>query len=149
MTSSPRTRPVYTPAGGPPRSPRPAPEILTALGQDGVFRMLADLYRRLEESDVRHLFPADMQAASERSAAFFVQLLGGPPLFSMAYGPPQMRARHIPFEIDEAARQTWLACFAAVLEEAEERYSFPPEHLEGFRDFLGSFSSWMVNVAPE
>jgi hemoglobin len=111
--------------------------------------MLADVYVRLEASDVRHLFPADMQAASERSAAFFVQLLGGRPLFSERFGPPQMRARHIPFEIDEAARQTWLDCFAAVLEAAPEAYGFPAEHVAGFRAFLDSFSTWMVNVAPE
>ena len=114
-----------------------------------MFQLLAALYVRLEESDVRDLFPEDMQAASERSAAFFVQLLGGRPLFSQRYGPPQMRARHIPFEIDEPARQTWLACFHAVLDEAPEALGFPREHVAGFRAFLDSFSSWMVNVAPE
>jgi len=149
MSSSPRKLPVFTPPGGPPRSPRPAPEILAAIGEKGVFQMLSDLYKRLDTSDARHLFPDDMQTASERSAAFFVQLLGGRPLFSMTYGPPQMRARHIPFEIDEAARQTWLACFSAVLDDAEANYGFPPEHLDGFRAFLQSFSSWMVNVAPK
>jgi len=148
MSRAPRTQPVFTPPGGPPSSPRPAPEILATIGEAGIFRMLADLYEELATSDVAGLFPADMQAASERSAAFFVQLLGGRPLFSMTYGPPQMRARHIPFEIDMAARQTWLDCFAVVLKSAEERYGFPPEHLAGFRAFLESFSSWMVNVAP-
>ena len=144
-----RCRPVFTPPGGPPQGPRPSPQILAHLGEDGVFRMLADLYARLEKSPVRHLFPADMQAASERSAAFFVQLLGGRPLFSETYGPPQMRARHLPFEIDAAAREVWLGAFREVLLEAEERYGFPPAELAGFQAFLDSFSSWMVNVAPE
>ena len=143
-----RTQPVYTPAGGPPQGPRPSEEIFGALGEDGVFRMLEDLYLELERSEVRHLFPEDMRAASRKSGAFFVQLLGGPPLFNQTYGPPRMRQRHLPFEIDERAREVWLGAFEKVLESAEERYGFPPEHLEGFRAFLRSFSSWMVNVAP-
>ena len=59
-----------------------------------------------------------------------------------------MRARHIPFAIDEAARQEWLACFDRVLDQAVEKYNFPAEHLAGFRAFLVGFSSWMVNTAP-
>ena len=119
------------------------------MGEEGLFGMLAELYERLEASEVRALFPADMPAASRKSAAFFVQLVGGPPLFSQNYGPPRMRQRHLPFEIDEPARAVWLRCFFETLESAEERYGFPSAHLEGFKDFLRSFSSWMVNVAPE
>jgi len=146
MTPAPRTRPLYIPRVPPPSGSPPSPEILAALGEEGVFRMIADFYAELEASDVRHLFPEDMPAASRKSAAFFVQLLGGPALFSEQYGPPRMRMRHEPFEIDAAARATWLAAFERVLEHAEERYGFPPEHLPGFRDFLESFSAWMVNA---
>jgi hemoglobin len=56
-----------------------------------------------------------------------------------------MRARHLPFEIDEKARQTWLDCFMKTLDHAEDKYQFPPEHLEGFKNFLKDFSGWMVN----
>ena len=82
-----------------------------------------------------------------RSTAFFVTLLGGPPLYFEKYGPPRMRARHLPFEIDEPARQDWLACFDKILEGADVKYQFPSKYLEGFKDFLKSFSSWMVNKA--
>ena len=142
----PRTRPVYVPSGGPPSGDRPSPAILAALGADGVFQMLEDFYGELERSSVRQLFPADMAAASRRSAAFFVQLLGGPPLFSQAYGPPRLRQRHLPFEIDQAARDEWVACFDRTLAGAEERYGFPALHLESFRNFLGTFANWMVNA---
>lgn len=144
-----RTRPIHVPEGGPPPVERPSPAILEAIGQDGVFRMLADFYGELERSELRRWFPEDMAAASERSAAFFVQLLGGPPLFNERYGPPRMRMRHFPFEIDEAARRVWLEAFHRVLDTAPASYGFPEEHLEGFRAFLDGFSSWMVNVAPD
>ena len=115
------------------------------MGEASIFRMMSDLYKELETSEVRHLFPANMEEASKKSAAFFVGLLGGPPIYVEKYGSPRMRARHLPFEIDESARQIWLACFERVLDGAEVKYQFPPQHLQGFKDFLRSFSSWMVN----
>jgi hemoglobin len=142
-----RTRDVYVPPQGPPRVAPPSPEIFAQMGEANIFAMLKDFYHELEKSSLRAMFPQDMVAASERSAAFFVGLLGGPPLYHQRYGNPMMRARHIPFEIDEAARQEWLACFERVLVHASEQYNFPPQHLEGFRQFLAGFSSWMVNTA--
>jgi hemoglobin len=93
------------------------------------------------------MFPEDLRGASRKSALFFIQLLGGPPRYSQEHGPPMLRARHLPFAIDEGARQVWLGCFFKTLEGAETRYGFPPEHLEGFKGFLDAFSGWMVNKA--
>ena len=138
---------IYTPPGGPPQGPGPNSAIYKRMGEANIFRMMADFYKELEKSEVRPLFPADMEEASKKSAAFFVTLLGGPPLYMQKYGPPRMRARHIPFEIDERARQVWLACFDRVLEHADVKYQFPMEHMQGFKDFLKSFSAWMVNKA--
>jgi hemoglobin len=138
-------RPIYTPPGGPPQGPGPSREIYGIMGEANIFRMISDLYKELEKSEVRHLFPADMEEASKKSAAFFVGLLGGPPIYVEKYGSPRMRARHIPFEIDEHARQIWLDCFTRVLEGADAKYSFPVEHVSGFKEFLKSFSGWMVN----
>lgn len=138
-------REIYVPPGGPPRVAGPSPEIYARMGEANIFAMLADFYRELEQSSLRAMFPADMEAASQKSAAFFVGLLGGPPLYHQRYGNPAMRARHLPFVIDEAARQEWLACFDQVLARAVADYNFPAEHLAGFRNFLNGFSSWMVN----
>ncbi|HPF13937.1 MAG TPA: hypothetical protein PLJ12_06690 [Planctomycetota bacterium] len=144
-----RTQPIYTPPGGPGEVPLPSREILPAVGEAGVFALLAKLYEYLEASPLRPMFAADMPAASRRSAAFFVQLLGGPPLYNQAYGPPRMRQRHFPFEIDGQARDLWLAAFDRALEFAQAELGFPSEHVPGFRAFLAGFSGWMVNVAPE
>ena len=140
-------RSIYTPPGGPPQGPGPSREIYGIMGEANIFRMISDLYKELEQSEVRHLFPGNMEEASKKSAAFFVGLLGGPPLYVERYGSPRMRARHLPFEIDEQARQVWLGCFDRVLEGAEAKYQFPAQHLQGFKDFLSGFSSWMVNKA--
>lgn len=141
-------RVIYTPPEGPPRVAPPSPEIYAAMGEANIFAMLADFYRQLEQSSIRAMFPRDMLRASEKSAAFFVGLLGGPPLYQQRYGSPMMRARHMPFVIDEAGRQEWLRCFDVVLGRAPEKYNFPAEHIPGFRAFLEGFSGWMVNTKP-
>lgn len=141
-------RQIHVPPGGPPRVAAPDPAIYEAMGEANIFAMLEDFYQKLEQSALRSMFPKNMVKASQKSAAFFVGLLGGPPLYHERYGNPMMRARHMPFVIDEAARQEWLACFDQVLADAPQKYNFPTEHLPGFRAFLDGFSGWMVNTAP-
>jgi hemoglobin len=140
-------RVIYTPPGGPPQGPGPNPEIYRLMGEANIFKMMSDFYKELEKSEIRHLFPQNMEEASKKSAAFFVGIMGGPPLYMQMYGSPRMRARHLPFEIDEGSRQVWLRCFDKVLEGADVKYNFPLQHLQGFKDFLKSFSAWMVNKA--
>jgi hemoglobin len=141
------TREIYVPPGGPGQIQPPSHDIFAHMGEANIFTMMEDFYNELEQSSIRHLFPKDMVAASQKSAAFFVGLLGGPPLYHQRYGNPAMRARHMPFVIDEAARQVWLDCFEAVLAHASKKYNFPEEHLPGFYEFLKGFSRWMVNTA--
>ena len=140
-------RVIYTPPAGPPQGPGPNGEIYGIMGEANIFRMILDFYTELEKSEIRRLFPSNMEEASKKSAAFFVTVLGGPPLYLEKYGPPRLRARHLPFEIDERARQVWLGCFERVLEGADVKYQFPMQHMEGFKDFLKNFSAWMVNKA--
>ena len=138
-------RAIYTPPGGPPQGPGRNSAIYGIMGEDIIFKMMLDFYGELEKSPIRGLFPSNMEEASKKSAAFFVTILGGPPLYMQKYGPPRMRARHLPFEIDDQARQVWLSCFEKTLEDADVKYQFPVQYLDGFKDFLKSFSSWMVN----
>jgi hemoglobin len=138
-------RQFYVPPEGPPQGVMPSQEIYSRMGEDSIYKMLEDFYLELETSSIRQLFPANMKEASKRSAAFFVSILGGPPLYQQLYGPPRMRQRHLPFEIDEKAGQVWLECFKKILIDADKKYGFPLEHMESFWTFLDKFSSWMVN----
>jgi hemoglobin len=137
---------VYVPPVDPGQIPPPSRDIYGSMGEANIFRMMEDFYRQLEQSSLRPLFPADMLEASHRSAAFFVGLLGGPPLYQQRFGNPMMRARHLAFVITPRAREEWLACFEHVLADAPRRYAFPEQHLSGFRAFLYAFSMWMVNT---
>lgn len=137
---------MFLPSINPRQITPPNREIHGVMGTENITRMIEDLYVELENSAIREMFPQDMRASAQKSATYFVSLLGGPPLYQQRYGNPMMRARHMPFPIDQAARDIWLACFERVLDDAPARYQFPPEHLEGFRDFLRDFSLWMMNT---
>ena len=146
------SREIYVPPGGPPRVERPDPAIYAVMGAENIIAMLEDFYMLLGASAIAAMFPQGDEAlreASRKSAAFFIGLLGGPPVYQQLYGNPMMRARHMPFPIDDTARRAWLRCFDQVLADAPARYAFPAEHLPGFRAFLDGFSGWMVNRAPE
>ncbi len=142
-------RDIYTPPINPAEIPGPSREIYAAMGNANVYRMIEDFYRELGSSSIRDLFPQDLVRASRKSAAFFVQLLGGPPEYNERFGPPRMRARHMPFRITTRARDEWLACFERVLAHAAKDYAFPEQHLASFRQFLHHFSLWMVNASDE
>lgn len=141
-------RNFYVPPEGPPQEKLNS-EIFLKMGEENIFLMLKDFYLTLEKSKIRHLFPADMDEASKKSGAFFVFLLGGPPLYQERYGSPMMRQRHMAFTIDEEARQVWLECFQETLINCENKYQFPLEYLEEFTYFLKRFSLWMVNTRKD
>lgn len=140
-----KDEPVFVPPSGPPQNPGPSKLIFARMGEENIFRMCADFYGEIATSPIRPIFSDDLPEASKKIAAFLVGLFGGPPLYHQRYGNPMMRARHLPFAIDEAARRAWLGCFNKVLEDAPQKYNFPAEHLPGFIKFLGEFSAWMVN----
>ena len=132
----------------PPITAFPDPAIFQALGTDGIRELLRTVYRHLSSSAIASLFPADpesLQAAADRSSLFFVGICGGPPLYEQKYGPPRMRLRHQGFVITDEARRVWLGCWEEVLKTAPETLGFPAEHLETFREYLVTFSQWMVN----
>ena len=139
------TEKIHVPMLGPDANARPSREIYALMGADNIYKMFSDFYVELEQSTIRAMFAKDMEAASQKSADFFIFLFGGPPIYQEKYGAPRMRARHFPFPIDMAARQKWLDCFEATLVDAEEKYNFPLEHMPMFLKFLHNFSLWMVN----
>ena len=135
-------REIYVPPTGPPQGPIIPKGTFQKLGETK-FRELLDLfYENILSSEIRDMFPeGNLKESAEKSADFLIQVSGGPPYYSQKYGPPRMRMRHFPFEIDEKARRVWLSCYKKALndsgiEDPEKSYIW---------DFLVSFSAWMVN----
>lgn len=63
------------------------------------------------------LFPEDIRPVMEKQFMFLSQFLGGPQLYSEAYGHPMMRARHLPFPITRERADAWLDCMRRAIEE--------------------------------
>lgn len=147
---APPERPIYTPPDGPPQTGSIDRELYGRMGEEPIRRLIRDFYSRLTSDDrIAKLFPKgedEIATAAERSADFFVFLLGGPPLYQQRWGRPMMRARHLPYRIDDAARTAWMDCFRASSSDAVARGDWEEADAEGVCAFLEGFSAWMVNA---
>ncbi len=104
--------------------PKVSPQEIYALvgGDDNggpeAFSLLVDrFYEGVEKDQVlRPMYPpSDLAEARENLALFLIQYFGGPSIYAMKRGHPRLRMRHVPFTIDEAARDAWLTHMAAAL----------------------------------
>ena len=137
-------REIYVPPGGPPQHPPLNPNLFKNLGEEKIRQITAIFYKEIAESPIRSMYPEDdLKLSEEKLADFMVQVLGGPAYYVRKYGPPRMRARHFPFEIDEKARRVWLSSFKNALDSVE----MDDTDRKDIFAFLTSFSAWMVNKA--
>ena len=134
-------REIYVPPTGPPRENPFYPGFFSEFGEEKVRMLFESFYDEIAISSIRDMFPEDLSESKVRTADFLIQVMGGFPCYSQKYGPPKMRARHIPFEIDENARMVWLDCFA----KAMEKNGVEDKHKEILWKFVVEFSKWMVN----
>jgi len=73
---------------------------------------------------------------------FLEQYWGGPRTYSEVRGHPRLRARHVPFRIDEAARDAWLANMRAALDDV----ALHPEADRVLWDYLTTAAHALVNA---
>jgi hemoglobin len=90
-------------------------------GPDGVRKLVDRFYDLMSElpeaRDVLHMHPQDLHSSREKLRLFLTGWLGGPPLYVQRYGHPRLRMRHLPFAIDDAARDAWMRCMRQALDE--------------------------------
>tara|TARA_B100000902_G_C26713259_1_gene622936 strand:+ start:137 stop:589 length:453 start_codon:yes stop_codon:yes gene_type:complete len=140
--------PIFCPPERPQGAAPPA-DLYQTMGSENIHKLLKDFYLELGASQIQGMFPKDLDGAAEKSALFFIGLLGGPPLYHQKYGHPRLRQRHLPFRIDSNARKVWLECFDKVLLNADQKYNLPTKDLKAFKEFLKRFSAWMVNTESD
>ena len=100
-------------------------------GATGI-RTLTDRFYDLMELEpqyqtLRQMHGEDMTLIREKLYEFFSGWLGGAPtllaqnshLFVKKSGPPQLRARHMPFAVNVQVRNEWIACFAQAMSELD------------------------------
>jgi hemoglobin len=90
-------------------------------GASGVRRLVDRFYDLMsslpEAAHVLRMHPPDLTSSREKLYEFLCGWLGGPPLYVEKRGHPRLRMRHLPFPIDDAARDAWLLCMERALDE--------------------------------
>jgi hemoglobin len=67
--------------------------------------------------DLRSMHPLDLSSSREKLKLFLTGWMGGPDIYSLKYGHPMLRARHLPFKIGAKERDQWLACMYKAMED--------------------------------
>jgi hemoglobin len=109
-------------------------------GAPVIRRLLEAFYPRVQaDPDIGPLFPADITPVMEKQYMFLTQFFGGPGLYNEVHGHPMLRARHMPFAVNERRARAWLRCMQAALDEVGlqgdvreqvwQRLSFTAQHM--------------------
>ena len=119
--------------------------IFPLIGEEGFARLVSAFYRQVPADDIlgRMYPPLELEAAEHRLRDFLIYRFGGPERYIAERGHPRLRARHLPFRIDRAARDRWMQLMDNAF--AEAALPLEAEHL--LRDFFGQMSTFMINQA--
>jgi hemoglobin len=121
-----------------------APTFYDAVGGSATFEDLVNgFYARVAHDPV--LLPLyeghEFRDAAIRLQLFLEQYWGGPHTYSELRGHPRLRARHVEFRIDVAARDAWLANMRAALDDV----ALAPEADKVLWDYLVRAADMLVN----
>lgn len=118
-------------------------DVYTTIGEDGFHRLVAAFYRQVPtDSILGPMYPSeDLAGAEYRMRTFLIGRFGGPPTYIEERGHPQLRMRHLPFRINQAARDRWMQLMTKALDETQ----LPPEADDVLRRFFDGMSSFMIN----
>lgn len=83
--------------------------LFEIIGKERLYSIIESFYIKVYDSPIiSHLFEGDKKDIEHKQKLFLTQFFGGPGLYTEAYGHPRMRMRHLPFAIDNTAKEEWL-----------------------------------------
>jgi hemoglobin len=118
-------------------------DIFALIGEEGFARLVGAFYRRVPKDDILGpLYPEhERKAAEQRLRDFLIYRFGGPEKYIAERGHPRLRARHLRFPINRAARDRWMQLMNNAFAEA----ALPPEAEQLLRVFLEQMSTFLIN----
>lgn len=119
-------------------------DIYTRIGEEGFQRLVAAFYAQVPGDDILGpMYPAhDMVGSEERLRDFLVGRFGGPRRYEAMRGHPRLRMRHMPFKLDQPARDRWVQLMDRALDQAE----LPGEVVSLLRQFFHHMATFLMNT---
>jgi len=117
--------------------------IYDLLGAEKLAAIVAAFYRRVPDDAVLGpMYPAgDLEGAEHRLKSFLVYRFGGPETYLEERGHPRLRRRHMPFVVDQGARDRWMALMMAAIDEV----GVAPELRNYLEGFFGDIATFLRN----
>jgi hemoglobin len=118
-------------------------QLYDLIGEQGFERLIREFYRQVPGDDILGpMYPAgELDAAEQRLRDFLIGRFGGPQRYIEQRGHPRLRMRHLPFPIDQRARDRWVALMERALQQAD----LPAEAVRVLREFFDGTATFMIN----
>jgi hemoglobin len=119
-------------------------DIYAIVGEDGFERLVRAFYAKVPSDPILGAMypPHDLAGAEQRLRDFLIGRFGGPPRYVEQRGHPRLRMRHMPFRLDEAARDRWVALMNSALDEA----ALSAEVTSLLREFFAATATFLRNA---
>jgi hemoglobin len=120
-------------------------ELYDSVGEEGFTRLVRAFYSQVPSDEILGpMYPAaDIAQAEQRLRDFLIMRFGGPPRYLEQRGHPRLRMRHMPFPIDQMARDRWIA----LMERALKQAGLPDEAAQTLRRFFHDTATFLINRA--
>ncbi len=118
-------------------------QVYARVGEEGFARLVTAFYAQVPADEILGPMypPEDLAGAEVRLRDFLIGRFGGPPRYVEQRGHPRLRMRHMPFAIDQRARDRWVQLMDKALDEA----NLPADVTALIREFLGGVATFMIN----
>jgi len=118
-------------------------DIYQQIGEDGFARLVSAFYKQVPADDILGpMYPKDdLHGAEERLRDFLVGRFGGPQRYMEQRGHPRLRMRHMPFKLNQQARDRWVQLMEKALDEAK----LPKESHDLLCAFFHHMATFLMN----
>lgn len=90
------------------------------LGESNLQQLVNNFYDLVQQNEVLSpLFKGDFDSIRKKQFMFLSQFLGGPQLYTISFGHPRMRKRHMPHKITEEGKNEWLKCMKSAINQLD------------------------------
>ena len=119
-------------------------EIYGRIGEEGFERLVAAFYAQVPGDDILGpMYPKhDLAGAEERLRDFLVGRFGGPRRYEEQRGHPRLRMRHMPFRLNQVARDRWVQLMDRALDQA----ALPADAAYVLRQFFHHMATFLINT---